>query len=77
LRRVLKPLDIDVKKKPGICGRQIMRDNVQAGGLKDYFRKSITVPFLGVTSVAPGLMYVCFWQFCKVLKGLSNSRKKN
>ena len=47
LRRVLKPLDIEVKKKPGICGRQIMRDNVQAGGPEDYFRKSITVPFLG------------------------------
>ena len=49
LRRVLKPLDIEVKKKPGICGRQIMRDNVQAGGPKDFFRKSITVPFLGYT----------------------------
>ena len=33
---------IDVKK-PRICGRQIMRDNVE-----DYFRKSITVPFLGL-----------------------------
>jgi hypothetical protein len=26
-----------------------MRDNVQAGGPEDYFRKSITVPFLGYT----------------------------
>ena len=26
-----------------------MRDNVQAGGPKDFFRKSITVPFLGYT----------------------------
>jgi hypothetical protein len=26
-----------------------MRDNVQAGGLEDYFRKSITVHFLGYT----------------------------
>ena len=26
-----------------------MRDNVQAGGPEDYFRMSITVPFLGYT----------------------------
>ena len=26
-----------------------MTDNVQAGGPEDYFRKSITVPFLGYT----------------------------
>ena len=26
-----------------------MRDNVQAGGPEDYFKKSITVPFLGYT----------------------------
>ena len=26
-----------------------MRDNVQAGDPEDYFRKSITVPFLGYT----------------------------
>ena len=47
LRGVLKPLDIEVKRKPRLCGRQIMRDNVQARGPEDYFRKSITVPFLG------------------------------
>jgi hypothetical protein len=29
-----------------ICGRQIMRDNIEAESLEDYFRKSITVPFL-------------------------------
>ena len=32
-------------KKPRICGRQIMRDNVEAEGPKEYFRKSITVSF--------------------------------
>ena len=47
LRGVLKPLDTEVKRKPRLCGRQIMRDNVQAGGPEDYFKKSITVPFLG------------------------------
>ena len=31
-----------------------------------------------VTSAALGLVYICvFWQFCKVLKGLSNSREKS
>jgi hypothetical protein len=30
----------------GGCGRQIMRDNVEAESPEDYFRKSITVPFL-------------------------------
>jgi hypothetical protein len=31
-----------------------------------------------ITSAALGLVYICvFWQFCKVLKGLSNSRKKS
>jgi hypothetical protein len=30
------------------------------------------------TSAALGLMYICvFWQFCKVLKGLNNSREKS
>ena len=38
-------LDIEVKK-PRICGRHIMRDNVEADCPEDYFRKSITVPFL-------------------------------
>ena len=46
LRGVLKSLDIEVDKKPRTCGRQIMRDNVQTGP-EDYFRKSITVSFLG------------------------------
>ena len=41
--KICEPLDIEVKK-PRICGRQIMRDNVE-----DYFRKSITVPFLYCT----------------------------
>ena len=43
--KICQPLDIEVKK-PRICGRQIMRDDVQAEGPEDYFRKSITVPFL-------------------------------
>jgi hypothetical protein len=41
-------LEIEVKK-PRIHGRQIMRDNVQSEGPEDYFRKSITVPFLDYT----------------------------
>ena len=40
---ILDPLDIEVKK-PKICGRQIMRDNVEAESPENYFRKSITVP---------------------------------
>jgi hypothetical protein len=44
----VKPLDIEAKK-PRICGRQIMRDNVEAESPEDYFRKSITVPFLYCT----------------------------
>ena len=36
-------------KKPRICGRQIMRDNVKAERPEDYFRKSIAVPFLYCT----------------------------
>jgi hypothetical protein len=43
--KICEPLDIEVKK-PRICRRHIMRDNVEAEGLEDYFRKSITVPFL-------------------------------
>jgi hypothetical protein len=35
-----------VAKKPRICRRQIIRDNVEAESPEDYFRKSITVPFL-------------------------------
>ena len=42
LRGVLKPLDTEVKRTPRLCERKIMRDNVQAGGPEDYFRKSIT-----------------------------------
>jgi hypothetical protein len=49
---ICEPLDIEVKK-PRICGRQIMRDNVEAECPEDYFRKSITVPFLYCT--LPGL----------------------
>ena len=40
---ICEPLDIEVKK-PRICGRHIMRDNVEAEGPENYFRKSITVP---------------------------------
>ena len=29
--------------------KEIMRDNVQSEGPEDYFRKSITVPFLDYT----------------------------
>jgi hypothetical protein len=39
--KICEPLDIEVKK-PRICGRQIMRDNVEAESPEDYFRKSIT-----------------------------------
>ena len=46
-KRNISQKHIDVKK-PRICGRQIMRDNVQVEGPEDYFRKSITVPFLGL-----------------------------
>jgi hypothetical protein len=43
--KIGEPLDIEVKKLR-ICRRQIMRDNVEAESPEDYFRKSITVPFL-------------------------------
>jgi hypothetical protein len=43
--KIYEPPDIKVKK-PRICGRHIMRDNVEAECPEDYFRKSITVPFL-------------------------------
>ena len=46
--KICELLDIEVKK-PRICGRQIMRDNVEAESPEDYFRKSITVPFLYCT----------------------------
>ena len=46
--KICEPLDIEVKK-PRICGRQIMRENVEAECPEDYFRKSITVPFLYCT----------------------------
>jgi hypothetical protein len=36
-------------KKPRICERQILRDNVEAESPEVYFRKSITVPFLYCT----------------------------
>ena len=45
---ICEPLDIEVKK-PRICGRQIMIDNVEAESPEDYFRKSITVSFLYYT----------------------------
>ena len=48
LRGVLKPQDTEVKQ-PRICGRHTMRDNVEAEGPEDYFRKSITVPLLEYT----------------------------
>ena len=43
--QICEPLDIEVKN-PRIYGRHIMRDNVEAEGPEDYFRKSITVHFL-------------------------------
>jgi hypothetical protein len=46
--KICEPLAIEVKK-PRICGRQIMRDNVEAESSDDYFRKSITVPVLYCT----------------------------
>jgi hypothetical protein len=46
--KICEPLDTEVKK-PRICGRQIMRDKVEAECPEDYFRKSITVPFLYCT----------------------------
>jgi hypothetical protein len=39
--KICEPLDIEAKK-PRICGRQIMRDNVEAESPEDSFRKSIT-----------------------------------
>jgi hypothetical protein len=36
--KIYEPLDIEVKK-PRICGRQIMRDNIEAECQGDYFRK--------------------------------------
>lgn len=44
---ICEPLEI--KKKSRICGRQIIRDNVQTEGPEDYSRKSTTVPFLDYT----------------------------
>jgi hypothetical protein len=46
--KICEPLDIEVKK-PRICGRQIMRDDVETESPEEYFRKSITVPFLYYT----------------------------
>ena len=43
--KICEPLDREIKK-PRTCGRQTMRDNVQAEGPEDYFRKSITVSFI-------------------------------
>ena len=43
--KICEPLDIEIKK-PRTCGRQTIRDNVQSEGPEDYFRKSITVPFI-------------------------------
>jgi hypothetical protein len=39
--KICEPLDIEAKK-PRICGRQIMRDNVEAESPEDSFRNSIT-----------------------------------
>ena len=46
--KICEQLDIEVKN-PRICERQIMRDNVEAESPEDYFRKSVTVPFLYCT----------------------------
>jgi mRNA deadenylase 3'-5' endonuclease subunit Ccr4 len=59
-----------------------MRDNVEAESPEDYFRKSINNNGYDKIKVANGIQQrssisffwsgVCvFWQFCKVLKGLS------
>jgi hypothetical protein len=45
--KICEPLNMEVKK-PRICGRQIMRDIVEAEGPEEYFRKSITVSFLSL-----------------------------
>ena len=45
--KICEPLDKEVKK-PRICERQLMRDNVEAES-EGYFRKTITVPFLYCT----------------------------
>jgi hypothetical protein len=48
--KICEPLNIELKvKKTRICGRQIMRYNVQIEGPEDYFRKSIAVNFLDYT----------------------------
>ena len=75
--KICEPLDIEVKK-PRICGRQIMRDNVEAECPEDYFRKSITVPFLyctlnemktGLSTYTPEPLwdYSWFHQLLKIL----------
>jgi hypothetical protein len=46
--KICEPLGIEVNK-PRISGRQIMRDNVEAESPEDYFRKSISVPFIYCT----------------------------
>ena len=46
--KICEPLDTEIKKLR-TCGRQTMRDNVQSEGPEDYFRKSITIPFLDYT----------------------------
>ena len=43
--KIYEPLDIEVNK-PRICGRHIMRDNVEAECQEDYIRKPQTVHFL-------------------------------
>jgi hypothetical protein len=69
--KICEPLDIEVKK-PRICGRQHLNNNngydqiKVANGIQQ--RSYISFFWSGVC---------VFWQFSKVLKGLSNSREKN
>jgi hypothetical protein len=72
--KICEPLDIEAKQ-PWIFGRQIMRDNVEAESSEDYFRKSLTVPFLylkwkqGLPTYTPEPLwdYIWFPQLLKIL----------
>jgi hypothetical protein len=72
--KICEPLNIEIKKHR-TCGRQLMRDNVRAEGPEDYFRKSITVPFLDYTlnemttrqnrfGTTVGSIY--YWKYCSI-----------
>lgn len=44
-KTIAESLDIEIKK-PRTCGRQTHRSNVPADSVEDYYRKSVTIPFL-------------------------------